>query len=944
MNVLCIADIHIGEYHNANPTSGFRTKQFMRLAERLVEMRDECQAEEIWILGDFLKVPCSSNKINHILFKFVRRLCKGYEKVRYINGNHDFSSRSQSQDLNDTIISLIRDESDESECSNFIYMDHQILESDGHKFAFMNWVPKQDWTWASGADCYLGHFTYARKGSMYEGQKVIGDVPKLMIFGDIHQSFAELPYVSIGPAIQGNMGDQTEGMAVLLNTSTMEWKHVQIDPDHTRFLRMQYTPVKEEEGYYDNNLTYKVYKPVIKKVLSETKDRKGVLEFDDVDDLINKVILQEGLLNVHSEVLTKNPVYNSIDFDFHLISLDIKGYRSIRDFHMDFDPNQKEVIVLVGQNGSGKSSIIKALQACFMKNRYIKGEKSDLPGIDEFSVNLKFMYGGKLYEINKGDKENLYYAIDGRVRKCNITDLENEIEKELPFIKYLDLLFINADSPNLADKFSESRRIQLIKKFYRLERLSSFKDTAAAIYKEASESVDKLKSEKDKYEFSKVEKSRELAAIDEKLKDLDYIAICEEHATLKAAKEKSDAYQKWRKDLDELLLKREAVKSKQEVFKKKILSDSELAENEQLIKENDQEIETLNSRAKELKGAREKYRDIDKELQDVIKKGKEVKSKLDLLEKSICPTCGQRLNASEYENLKEKYTEERQTLLEEYNELKSKLDAMKSPKEIDEELGRIEKEVTDRKLDTQALKGAITEHYTNKKQYDDVELQAAELHAKIVILQNDPVEKVEFSNESLNRVIQLSLIISDYERKDGIKAEVSELEKKIDDLNSKISDGEAELGKYVDYIDAMGDAGIVMKSILQVLADKFNEEETSITYQVDSGVYRNKPYITFDQYMNVKGRDRLYDSLSSGQKVISDLDFLHRLLVNRVGLIVMDEYLKYSDSDAAQDLQKRVRELNASTIIISTHDDNYVEYTRRLYLSLSGDGSTVVDE
>jgi len=74
MKVLVTADIHLGEYNDYNYSKNFRLNQFDKLADRLIELGKQYSCEEIWILGDFLRVPNSKSRIQHKLKNFIKKL------------------------------------------------------------------------------------------------------------------------------------------------------------------------------------------------------------------------------------------------------------------------------------------------------------------------------------------------------------------------------------------------------------------------------------------------------------------------------------------------------------------------------------------------------------------------------------------------------------------------------------------------------------------------------------------------------------------------------------------------------------------------------------------------------------------------------------------------------------------------------------------------------
>jgi len=98
---------------------------------------------------------------------------------------------------------------------------------------------------------------------------------------------------------------------------------------------------------------------------------------------------------------------------------------------------------------------------------------------------------------------------------------------------------------------------------------------------------------------------------------------------------------------------------------------------------------------------------------------------------------------------------------------------------------------------------------------------------------------------------------------------------------------------------------------------------------------------TFDTYFKVRNKWRVYDTLSDGQKQLCDLDFLNRIFSVRIGLLVLDEYFRHLDEKNFPKCIDILTNMNVNTILISTHDPNLTQYTKRILLELSPDGETI---
>ena len=198
MKVLITADIHFGDYNDYNYSEKSRLKQFDLLADTYVELGKKHGCKELWIAGDFLRVPNNRSKQIHRFKKFIKTICDNFETVRYILGQHDLDSKSDNQSIEDTIVSLF-------DYENFIFSNKVIHNFDGTTVAFMSWSPSQDLSWIEDkVDILIGHYTK----STFFGQEIDEDKFDLMIHGDIHNDQVLGKFVSIGNPIQHDMSSQ----------------------------------------------------------------------------------------------------------------------------------------------------------------------------------------------------------------------------------------------------------------------------------------------------------------------------------------------------------------------------------------------------------------------------------------------------------------------------------------------------------------------------------------------------------------------------------------------------------------------------------------------------------------------------------------------------------------------------------------------------------------
>jgi len=173
---------------------------------------------------------------------------------------------------------------------------------------------------------------------------------------------------------------------------------------------------------------------------------------------------------------------------------------------------------------------------------------------------------------------------------------------------------------------------------------------------------------------------------------------------------------------------------------------------------------------------------------------------------------------------------------------------------------------------------------------------------------------------------------------DSQKLEIKLIEEESNTLKSSIKDTTEKVKRYETYAQLMNRTGKVYEAILKKLSQIFSSED--FKYDTDSGVFRNAKYLELNQYMKVKKKFRPYDQLSDGQKTMCDLDFLNNLYSVNMGLLCLDEHLKHLDENNVPLASKILSDLNVNTLIVSSHEDNYTEYTKKINLSLNELGET----
>jgi len=928
MKVLITADIHINDYSNYNYEYRSRFNQFLLLAHRLVEIGKEENCQELWILGDLIDIPVSKGYILHRANDFIKIVCKGFKTVRYILGNHDVSSKSQTLEAEDAQITIF-------DQPNLVYMDRQVV-SDVHTFAWMNWRPEQDLDWLPipKVDVLLGHYT---KMDGY-GQEIDESRFDLMIHGDIHNSQVIGKFVSVCNPIQKDMNSEQEGKVIVLDTISLDWKRVLTDPDHTRFLQISYTEDRAQEGFH-GPLQYCIYKP---KIIVQTDTGEAtVLDWSSVDELINSTCKHEGLEEIHSEIVAKCEGLQEIDFNFQLVSVHIHGYRSITDLDLKF--NLGDRIALLGPNGSGKSSIIGALREVFGKNSDIKYRQSDFTEEDDLYVTVKLTYQNKLYEVTKGCSWGL--VIDGQEQPYQgVRAFEEDLHHKLPFIDYLDLMFLDSNISSLSDKFSQNKRIDLIAKFYRLDRINSYYVTAQWLYNETNRKLIQVQADRN-VQCGILDHIKQRLTELESYKDKtekEFQDELDKYSSLRTQ------YQNWKLWYERWSSKTRAVASKEDEVKQ---AETKLTFDVEQGKKDKADLEVkLNQTNESYKLTYQKSLEFEadlKQLEQVESDGIALAEKRSKLTTGKCPECGQPVDSKKHQELYQQYETQYATLSARWEELDKKVSLHPKGRESKQYyvtlLTQVEKAYKDLKDNIEILSNKINGYNESKARYDTLKSDLDRLKSELKDIESDRPETgevklpLELGNLEMTATSNLNKVKEFVRQKSDFDKIQTEIEKFDDQVNSL----SIELSRYNKYLELTANTGIIYEEILRKLAVRFSTPD--VKYEVESGVYRGSRFINFNAYYRVIGDVyRIYDDCSAGQKTVCDLDFLDKLFSTNIGILILDEYLKHLDGDNFAKVCELLQRINANVLILSTHEDNLTVYNRRIMLSLNEKGETQV--
>ena len=964
--LLITADWHIADYPQYNAEPGSRLSQFEALAHRIVAMAREHDCGTLVIAGDFVDVPTLKPKVLHMVSKCIKILKEGFERIWFILGQHDLDTKGE-QSEEDTVMTLFKD-------ASFEYVDRQVKEVGNVLIGFANFTEEQDLSWlARPVDVMIGHLTKIQGMDAFS-QHVDESKFKDFIHGDIHDDKVILKdngdggrYISISNPIQKDRSSIGNGSVIIYDTVEPSWERVEVDPDHSRFLRIEDVNDDSKKGWSEDKLTFYYYAPKIERSVSEivTDESGNVVDgaspielpervqnvFADAVEIIEK----EGLGDIHKTIGANIVEPEGIDFDFQLNRLYVKNFRSIAEATWNFSHGDR--IVVMGANGSGKSSLLEALCKVFEKDVHIKDEMRK--GEKDMVIEAELSYQGNTYKITRGSKYGL--AINGIEQKYNNkNDFDKDITVHLPFAEWTSLMFIHAGSSDVTSQLGPSDKVELLARFFHLDKFQGYSDKAEEAVKERKAAVALKEKELAALQGAVESKSADIKAEEEKLASVDKVRVMEELTALKDKSKKADAYNTWQGRLKPMEDGVTYAQAKIEASvadiaqKEQECASLDLASVEAKIVEANGLLAKLQMEETEMTTTYSQYNKLKSDVDIALSEGKSIKAQIESLEKSgYCPVCKQKLPEDGHRTeLLNQLRQSREEALVKYNEAKAALDAASGL------VGGCEADFTTKMAE---LKQRVQKGYSYKsglmatKQAGEAKMRGlaaakaslssleAELgkkKAELETMKANAPEPCVFSAEDRESMFMLQLTYERFGRLEKAKEELAAKMAEVRETTELLGTMNAELDDYKRYAELVSPSGQVYKTAMAAIARQFSDER--YRYSVETGVFRGKAYCRFNVDLFSCGDYYAYDSLSTGQKALADLDFLSKLFVTRLGLFVLDEYIKHFDEENSVEAAKMLSELNCNVLLASSLETNFpMPHARYIHVVRDEDGKSI---
>lgn len=912
--ILTVADIHLHDYSQRNPTDKYRLYQGLTVADNIIEAGKREGCDIIVFAGDILENFLNRPYVLSVLKEFLDRIMAYFKQGYIIWGNHDQDNKGNNSEFNDCCLSVMLPK-------NLYYADMKETFIDGKRLGFYNWRPEFDLSWIEGkVDILFTHATISYgDNDNYISQVLDESKFDLAVCGDIHKAASKGKYISVGVSQKCKMGDSDTPTGLVIDLPTMQTKWTNLDP-FGKLMKFQYSDKREDEGWNGSTNTWTVYKPTNHQVAGGVKEI-DIPEWKEIEQLIDHAILVHNLKEVHSEVLKeiKDLDSHEVDFNFTITGLRIKNWRSIESFEQYLAEGDK--ILVLGENGSGKSSYLSAIKYALIPNPHYKDFIQF--GAKECKVEVDFIYQGKNYTITRGSKK-YGLKVDGVEQKYNNkAEFDEEVKIRFPFLKYTDVYFFNSDHPRLLGDLKPERVGEIISKFYKLNRLETYHEHSVNILKRIMEEGNKWNTEIKKQEELLKFLENKLAYTPIPTKDRDTLI-----GEYQEGSEMQKAWTKW----NEYITRGSSLSAKKE----ELLRQKERIEGLLItIVDYSSEIEGLK---KKISWITDKARRVSL----VMSEGSRLKKEQDDLGKQkFCRACGRPIEpGADLESHKREIEEKLISLRNELTELYKVLweNGVKDKADISSGCNNALREIQNVLLN---LTQKEAYQNNNLRELERINRDLGETEKLFSTLGPEP-PKVELPFDFWDKMREIQNDISKWNQIETTQKDKEETLKVINKCKGELFKIDQRTKQYQTYIKLTGPTGLILKEVMEKLANQFTDNQ--VVYEVRQYTFRGIEHLSLDSYFRLGQNKVAYENCSDGQRTLLDIDFLSKV-VTRIGLLVMDEFLKHLDAGNHDVVIDKIKQMNVGCTIISSHMESIAAFNnKKLILSLNESGITTIKQ
>lgn len=925
---LAVSDIHIYDYPQRTPTEKFRLYQTRTVAKNIIEAGKAYHCDYIVFCGDTIDKVLLRPYVQAEVKLFLDEIMKNFKEGFIIWGNHDIDNRSKNQSVWDSCLGVMLP-------SNLYYADGQQIQVGSSRIAFSNWKPEFDLSWINGkVDVLFTHATICYAPGDHVKSQVLDDSKfDLAICGDIHKMAQTGKFVSIGVPQKVKMGDSENSSGVIYDTELKQFRWIDLNP-HDNLLKFQYTTEAAREGYDESTGTWYIYQPSNERIGADGLKTIEIPDASEIDELINTVIYENGLSNVHSEVLRNCTDIESleVDFNFILTRFYCKNWRSIEEAELYFADGDK--VLIRGANGSGKSSFLSAIKYAFTDNRFIK-EFTQF-GAKECLTEVEFWYQGKNCKLRRGSKQYGLWIDDVQINYGNKKEFEENVRERFPFVNYMDVFFFDEDHLKLIGDLEPERKSEIISKFLKLDKIDYFNQVAQDMLDARKKGISGIKDEAEVCKRMLAELNMKRESI--QLPTVNRQELQDRLSYLSELQTKDLAYRKYQDTCIDQMAKLKMYEANLAKAYRKIESCPQLGRLQAELNEIEESVSQLKSQESSLRMARESLRALERDLNRINQEGSEIFSKKELLLQSRCPTCKQIVPIEDLKEEIEVCDKKIADLLQVREKTNKDIEEVKriiqlyNPTELSEKIKTLENEKINLTVNISELQSAKAEYTECERSIKFIKEQMSNSNAP---------EKVELPEGFQEEFTRIHTELQVWNLLESIGNDLAQYSGRLQICEDQLNAVRGEIDLLEMYVDVTGTTGKIYEEIMDRQSKKFSDN--LVKYEVITYEFRKKKHLDLASYYNKSGNWVSYQAASSGQKTVLDIHFLNKV-VTRMGLLIMDEFLKSLDPENHDLCIDMINETNVGCVMLSSHMETLGKFnTKTIRFGLNDSGLTMIN-
>lgn len=970
---IILSDIHIGVYRNYNQDD-FRIKQFLKLKRVLIDSIYSNNIKEVWIAGDLLLTAQSSPQVMSVVKEFLKDISKT-AVVRLILGNHDVVVRTDKTDIteynNYTLISLL------DEINNLNIYNDDVITVNNKKVYFHSWTPTT--FERKNADYLVCHGDSHKSLSPFSDNFIDCNGYTKVFCGHIH-IFKEIDnLISLGTPLMHSFSDSTDVGFIIYDLDSDTYERVSTQG---MFLEFKYAETEEKAKELEQTAIENNQDAVIRvKEVKITEDIKSISISDLAIDPRNVIKQFTSNLSDHSisiidTIISDCSIQSEVpDLRVQFKTLKCKNFLSIKELEFDFTV-YNGIVTIKGDIGAGKSTLFNLIE--FMLFGKLPGyNKSDYQSVHtaKFEGSIEFTYKGSTYVVER-TLNSLRYSKDGKYIESNRkTDLQKDLEEELSFLKFWNLIYIKQSSTGIFSDMSDTNRVSFLSNLIGLNTIKLWTEKLSELIKIKTESVKK--------------DNENIVKLTTMVKSLiDYNESNKEHNVYIDVDELNSGVDKCNKAITDLnTAKNSNITQIMKLSGDLQLNNSRISNafnivndintNLNRIKDLEQQNEKLNVNASikevpDVSISRRNIALIDEKLLTLTSKLNLCKDKLKTLKEhpNTCPTCkqswcipdlegkikilsdGVTSLSSEITNLRNQKDEENSKIFN-YNSIilenskiqEAKYNIINNTNIINDKKLQIKKQLEsiNNILNYEIVDGQIKVLNVKIQNKDEIEHQIESLKNANLDMDID-IQNVNIELNAINQKIGVAKINNE------IYKNILQNVEKISNLNEQLNqiyetvktdnDTIEELSKFNTKV--LSDKGLLVASLLQKVSDYLNTDsmlKVETVQELQNGSLR--PTLNIKLFVNEYRKYVDYCMLSGGQRLQADLRFLKGITnsLGSVSILLMDETFKYFSTDAVYTGIDIINDMKVDKVFLIIHgmdNDKISESTINVVLDENG--------